>query len=782
MIIKNNTYRISLINKVKRFVSKLIFFIGIATVLLFSSVIFYYYNSGMSDRYNPYSLIKKFDQVILDKYIGFSIFEIDDYLKIKLKLLKFILIKNKLENISIEIDQKNIYKLELQRSNRLSGNNTDKEFASAKIKTNKKEYDIKLRVKGDRLIHWREKDKTSYKVDIKGEDRIWGLEEFSIQKPITRNYMYEFIFHRLLKESGLISLKYFFVNISINDNKQGIYAVEEGFSKELIERNKKRNGPIFGLDEDYDDHNLIYPNVKYDMYSKEFWINNYPKITESALFKLNKLKEGEVKINEIFDMEKWATFFAIIDLSRTYHGSLAKSVKLYYNPVTAKFEPIGFDGHVNQNLFKDFLIYDFMDEKNINCSYLCKFRDWYLIFLKNNDGSNNDEFLNLYINALKKLSSENFLNTFYKNHGEDINFNNSQLLSDNNKKDLIMYEGLGLFILDQNFLFKRSQYINDRLKKIIHQNQVKKNSTRNIVESSNILENNGIEYLDEQYYLIKDLIIDKNYFLSKNDKLNINKGVKIFFEKDTTLISEGAISFNGTAEKPIFVFSDKGYGSLILSNNSYEIKNTIFKNLSFPKSIDKILYGGLNIINSNLRILDSEINNSNSEDAINIISSKSYIENLKINNSFADAIDIDFGELVFNNIICKNISNDCLDVSGGTVKGVKLRAIDVSDKGLSFGENSIGSFSEMNFKSNRLAIAVKDGSKLSLTNFSLSDNEYDIAVFNKKKEYGGSEIELELEDKKSIPNILLGKNNKIISNHNTEITKLSNKYINSLFY
>ena len=79
----------------------------------------------MSDRYNPYSLIKKIDQVILDKYIGFSIFEIDDYLKIKLKLLKFILIKNKLENISIEIDQKNIYKLELQRSNRLSGNNTE---------------------------------------------------------------------------------------------------------------------------------------------------------------------------------------------------------------------------------------------------------------------------------------------------------------------------------------------------------------------------------------------------------------------------------------------------------------------------------------------------------------------------------------------------------------------------------------------------------------------------------------------------------------------------------
>ena len=100
----------------------------------------------------------------------------------------------------------------------------------------------------------------------------------------------------------------------MNDNKQGIYAIEEGFSKELIERNKKRNGPIFGLNEDYDDYDLIYPNVEYDMYSKEFWTNNYPELTEIALSKLNKLKEKEIKINEIFDVDKWATFFAIIDL------------------------------------------------------------------------------------------------------------------------------------------------------------------------------------------------------------------------------------------------------------------------------------------------------------------------------------------------------------------------------------------------------------------------------------------------------------------------------------
>ena len=53
-------------------------------------------------------------------------------------------------------------------------------------------------------------------------------------------------FINILEEAkDLIALKYFFVNLSLNDTNQGIYAVEEGFSKELVERNKKRNGPIF---------------------------------------------------------------------------------------------------------------------------------------------------------------------------------------------------------------------------------------------------------------------------------------------------------------------------------------------------------------------------------------------------------------------------------------------------------------------------------------------------------------------------------------------------------
>ena len=780
MIIKKKINQLLFLDQIKKVISKLIFSIGILSFLLIILLITYYLNSGMYQRFKPVALAKKIDTIILDKYLGFSIFEIEDYVKIKFISIKYIFVKNKFEDVNIEIDQKNLYNLELQRKNKIKGSSKNFEiFSKAVLKNNKKNYNIKLRVKGDRVLHWYDKDQTSYKIDLIGQNRIWGLEEFSVQKPITRNYVYEFIFHKLLEFNELISLKYFFVNLSLNDNKQGIYAVEEGFSKELIERNKKRNGPIFGLEETL---GTDYPSVEYDLYSKKFWMNNHPQLINHALSKLNSLKQKKANVNEIFDLEKWATFFAVIDLSHMLHGSLSKSVKLYYNPVTAKFEPIGFDGHYNPNLFKDFLILDFMDPDNRNCSYICSDRKWYLRLLKNNDGSNNIEFLDLYINALKKISSENFINEFEKNNLKKIELYNSQLLSEISKKDLNYYKGIGLYIFNKNFLLERSKYIQNRLFELTNVKNLQINLNEDQVKTLDLLKNDNVEYLNGEYYLTKDLIIKNNYYLSKNKKLNIKEGIKIIFKEDASLISEGSIFFNGTKEKPIIIYGESKNGSFVLSNNDYSFSNVIFKNLSFPKNKNKILYGGINIINSKVAIIDTEISNSNSEDAINIISSHSYIKNLIMNNISADAIDIDFGDLVFENITCKNILNDCLDVSGAHIQGKYLEAIDVMDKGLSFGENSVGIISNVNFIKNKLGIAVKDGSELSLSKYILKKNKYDIAVFNKKEEYGESTLNLnELENEKNL-NILLGKNNTILSNSNIKITKVKNNYINSLFY
>ena len=774
MIIKKKLNQFPFLNFLLKLLNKIIQFLGSISLLIIIFLLFHYFNSGMYERFKPITLIKKIDKVIFDKYLGFSFFEIDDYSSQKIKSLKFLLFENELENITLKINQKNLYNLELQRENKLKGLTEKVEkFSRAKLNYKDNNYNIKLRVKGDRVLHWYDKNQTSYRIDLRGDDRIWGLEEFSVQKPITRNYIYEYIFHKLLNTNNLIGLKYFFINLSVNDTHQGIYAVEEGFSKELIERNKKRNGPIFGVEESISSN---YPVIEYDLYSEGYWLSNQSELINNAYLKLNELKNETNVVSEIFDLEKWATYFAIIDLTGSFHGSIPKSVKLFYNPVTAKFEPIGFDGHYNGNLFDNFLLLDFLDVDNKNCSYICKEREWYLKFLKN------DEFKNIYFKKLVKISSKKSIQEFYSKNINYINFYNNQFLSETSKKDKNFYKGVGLYIFNQNYLFDRSKYIQSRIKEIEKKLVKEKIIQAKNFEKNDLLSKEEIQSLENNYILQTDLTIDKNLFLAKNNNLIIQPGVKIFFKKDVSIISEGSIFFNGTSDKPIIIYSDEGLGSLVLSNNDYKFSNVIFKNLSYPKSKDKILYAGLNIINSNVEIVDSQIISSKSEDGINLISSTSNIKNLKVQDIEADAIDIDFGTLNFSNIVCKNVSNDCLDISGAKVAGKYIEGYNIKDKGLSFGENAIGEISNLNFQNSKLGIAVKDGSNLKLSNYVFKNNEFDIAVFNKKKEYKGSS--LIIEDSNAIMkfNYLIGLKNQIKINSKFLEKKIDNQIINDLFY
>ena len=64
-------------------------------------------------------------------------------------------------------------------------------------------------------------------------------------------------------------------------------------------------------------------------------------------------------VDEVFDLEKWAAYFAVVDLTANYHGAFLKSVKLYYNPINGLFEPIPFDGHrLKPNYHKYNMNYD----------------------------------------------------------------------------------------------------------------------------------------------------------------------------------------------------------------------------------------------------------------------------------------------------------------------------------------------------------------------------------------------------------------------------------------
>ena len=57
---------------------------------------------------------------------------------------------------------------------------------------------------------------------------------------------------------------------NLNGQNMGLYVLEEGFGKELLERNKRRNGPIFSVDESYELEKL--KESKLEIYDDKTWL------------------------------------------------------------------------------------------------------------------------------------------------------------------------------------------------------------------------------------------------------------------------------------------------------------------------------------------------------------------------------------------------------------------------------------------------------------------------------------------------------------------------------
>ena len=153
----------------------------------------------------------------------------------------------KLENIDLEIPFEKTIIIENLRKESISNGSLPPANKMPRVKTkilhNGKEFYADIRLKGDRKAHFIDKEKSSYKLELDRDQFIFGMKKFSIQKPRIRNYIHEWIFHELSKKEGIIKIRYDFINLSINGDDKGLYVLEEGFGKELIERNKRRNGP-----------------------------------------------------------------------------------------------------------------------------------------------------------------------------------------------------------------------------------------------------------------------------------------------------------------------------------------------------------------------------------------------------------------------------------------------------------------------------------------------------------------------------------------------------------
>ncbi len=180
------------------------------------------------------------------------------------------------EKITIDIKFENFEKI--LKAREIGLHNTrlkdeDSEWVSGKLEYNNEQNKIKIRLKGTHADHWKHPYKWSFKIKLSDGKTLFNLTRFSIQPPQTISFLHEWLFMKALEEEGLISHRMKFVNVVLNGNKLGIYALQDQASKELIEYNNRREGPIISFNKDLwiEEFNTESIDLGYNNHLENFW-------------------------------------------------------------------------------------------------------------------------------------------------------------------------------------------------------------------------------------------------------------------------------------------------------------------------------------------------------------------------------------------------------------------------------------------------------------------------------------------------------------------------------
>ncbi len=642
-------------------------------------------------------------------------------------------------------------------------------------------YTGKVRQHGDGKDHTYFRNRKPYRsLNVRLEEgNIMNAVGFKLFLPQSRNNKNEVLGTLILKELGFIVPETFQVLVSIN-NSEGIMLFQESARKEMLERNKRREGPIFEGDEtllmgnskkfegmgpiELEDISLArLSNWRYLLKGenhKFITLNSFSKlqnhflkyVSQSDLVKNNlrnnfNLFAGE-NIQPIFRDYQFALL-----IMNGQHGLRPHNRKFFYNSLTSSLEPIYYDGNLN-------LIKDFESSENNND--------------KNYPGIFDKKYIFNGIQKLNKINLNSQIFYEFKSRILDFDTNDEKYFLSSIEKIISNSSKLKKSISLNQYPTPKKREKQDNINKYISSTKfhnIFQTHLKSIIPETN---NNLIESYSGEMFNINDLELASllsNFTISKDKKrFEENRFVFINNKKIPELpLINYQLNSKGGKDSILNIFYIKGIGLDVNEKNKtinitqnnknnwviikdskledWEINfkgiNNELSNYKFER-INKYGHTGcLNIFNSNFKKTSINVKGGDCEDSLNIINSIGDIKNINILNSFSDGIDSDFSELEIASLIVKNAGNDCLDLSRGKYK-IKFTSLDFcKDKAISIGEKSTLKLNNGDIKNSKIGISVKDFSTLNADKLTIRNSEICVESYMKKQEFGGGKAVIE---------------------------------------
>jgi len=687
---------------------------------------------------------------------------------------------SKIKLIEIQIDKnkkyiKNFLKIFLSNGYIISPDLKKKFNATIKVHYNFGicEYPSRLRQSGDMKDHinfvagW-----PSRSLDVKlKKGNIIGSVHFKLLIPETRGGINEVLAALILKKLGFITPETFEVETYINGVKAKML-FQENAKKEMLEKNLRRENPVFEGDEQL---LFLYRNFKTveleplslsRMTNKKWFLkgSTSQKISMEAHSKLQRSyleystaideKMGLIISPNRFETDTFANYFFTLLAMHGQHGLRPNNRKYYFNSISSEFEPIYYDGNVRFNMTLAMIIHDLPLKTLVSRAFkkppepkflrklekIATIDELKIEFLKRVTISDDLALLFLktslegFLNNKKKLE-EVFINAAMKPQGSPGQLNPPDIGS-----IISQIEKYKNFQIDKDVkqkLISEVKFINDKYLVTFITGDVKTYSIKDMAEviSNNSLNNERVVLVNMPNINLKD----KPHFLKIRNftgQISTSSSVKteLFIEQKLIVFTQS------NPDDWVLINSANMSNWKIKFNGQKKSKNYVE---NYQQKFNKFgLTGCLTVYKSNLDNTEFEVNGGICEDSLNIVGSKGYINSILVNEASADAVDIDFSNIKIALLQINDAGNDCLDVSGGEYMIEKAILTSCGDKGFSVGEGSIFNTSKLFLETANIGISSKDFSRVKVVEASLKKTTICTEVKQKKQEFGGAYLNI----------------------------------------
>ncbi len=361
-----------------------------------------------------------------EENVNFDDFRVEKYIDFKYER------NEELPSIDIELGKEENYqisKMRFEASKQYVILKKYKKWVAASVLTDSVANKSKLRLKGDWTDHLIG-EKWSFRV--KSDDAENKLASYSLISPDRRDYLNEWLFHKWMKDEGVLTSQYDFVNLRLNGDTMGLYVKEEHFSQQMLRNNNRTEGVILKFDEC-----AIWSRNWNRIKNKNEW-GFVPAEAASPILAFNnsEIKNNEALVSQvekaqkllwqfqflkggydkIFDFDKMAKFYAITEIAKAAHGFIFHNLRFYYNPDTELIEPVAYDSYSNNGeQSHSFPVNLYGLHKTTVHGYDDAMGDYMMKYLLNNA-----DFRNKYIHYLKEFSNPDYINDLMSKHGGEL--------------------------------------------------------------------------------------------------------------------------------------------------------------------------------------------------------------------------------------------------------------------------------------------------------------------------------------------------------------------------